>query len=105
MKWFGNEEPLSDYGKIKLGEINIQNGNFEIGSKLIKEGWIKGKLSKADLRYLRKKYKKIITVSDNIKKTILKPYIVRDITSYILITELKNMNSPCSVPILPTRGV
>ena len=68
LKWFGNEEPLSDYGKIKLGEINIQNGNFEIGSKLIKEGWIKAKLSKADLRYLRKKYKKIITVSDNIKR-------------------------------------
>ena len=43
-------------------------GNFEKGSKLIKEGWIKAKLSKSDLRYLRKKYKKIITVEDNIKR-------------------------------------
>ena len=67
-KWFNGEEPLSDFGKIKLGEIHILKGNLEKGSKLIKEGWIKAKLSKSDLKYLRKKYKKIITVSDNIKR-------------------------------------
>ena len=67
-KWFNGEEPLSEYGKIKLGEIYITEGNKEEGAKLIKEGWIKAKLSKNDLRYLRKKYKKIITVSDNIKR-------------------------------------
>ena len=42
--------------------------DFERGSKLIREGWIKAKLNKSNLRYLRKKYKKIITVSDNIKR-------------------------------------
>tara|TARA_B100001123_G_scaffold189904_1_gene216739 strand:- start:48 stop:2267 length:2220 start_codon:yes stop_codon:yes gene_type:complete len=67
-KWFNGKEPLSEYGKIKLGEIYILEGNIEKGSKLIKEGWIKAKLSKNDLKYLRKKYKKIITVSDNIKR-------------------------------------
>ncbi len=67
-KWFNGEEPLSAYGKIKLGEIYIMEGNIDEGSRLIKEGWIKAKLSKNDLRYLRKKYKKIITVSDNIKR-------------------------------------
>jgi len=67
-KWFNGKEPLSEYGKIKLGEIYIQEGNIEKGSKLIKEGWIKAKLSKNDLKYLRKKYKKIITVSDNVKR-------------------------------------
>tara|TARA_Y100000590_G_scaffold467131_1_gene644928 strand:+ start:991 stop:3201 length:2211 start_codon:yes stop_codon:yes gene_type:complete len=67
-KWFNGSDPLSDYGKIKLGEIYILEGNTEKGSKLIKEGWIKAKLSKRDLKYLRKKYKKIITVSDNIKR-------------------------------------
>ena len=66
--WFAGEEPLSDFGKIKLGEIYLLQGNKELGSKLIKEGWVKAKLSKANLRYLRKKYKKIITVSDNIKR-------------------------------------
>jgi soluble lytic murein transglycosylase len=67
-KWFNGKEPLSDFGKIKLGEIHILKGNLEKGSKLIKDGWIKAKLSKSDLKYLRKKYKKIITVSDNIKR-------------------------------------
>jgi len=67
-KWFDGKEPLSEYGKIKLGEIYVMEGNIEEGSRLIKEGWIKAKLSKNDLRYLRKKYKKIITVSDNIKR-------------------------------------
>ena len=68
MKWFNGREPLSDYGKIKLGEIYILQGDIDKGSKLIKEGWIKAKLTKNRLRYLRKKYKKIITVSDNIKR-------------------------------------
>ncbi len=68
IRWFGENEPLSEFGKIKLGEIYLSMGDVEKGSKLIKEGWIKAKLSKADLRYLRKKYKKIITVPDNIKR-------------------------------------
>ena len=67
-KWFNGEEPLSSYGKIKLGEIYLMEGKIDEGSRLIKEGWIKAKLSKNDLRYLRKKYKEIITVSDNIKR-------------------------------------
>jgi len=68
VKWFDGKDPLSEFGKIKLGEIYLLQGNIEKGSTLIKEGWIKAKLSKSNLRYLRKKYKKIITVSDNIKR-------------------------------------
>jgi len=67
-KWFNGKEPLSEYGKIKLGEIYLMEGNIVEGSRLLKEGWIKAKLSKKDLKYLRTKYKKIITVSDNIKR-------------------------------------
>jgi len=68
MKWFNGNTPLSEFGKIKLGEAYLALGDMESGSKLIKEGWIKAKLTKFDLRYLRKKYKKIITVDDNIKR-------------------------------------
>ncbi len=68
LKWFSEKPPLSEFGKIKLGETYLIQGNIDEGSKLIKEGWIKAKLSKNDLRYLRKKYKKIITVEDNIKR-------------------------------------
>ena len=68
VRWFDGKDPLSDFGKIKLGEIYLAQGDNEKGTKLIKEGWVKAKLSKSNLRYLRKKYKKIITVSDNIKR-------------------------------------
>ena len=67
-KWFDTKEPLSSFGKIKLGEVYFSTGDTEKGSQLIKEGWIQAKLSKSQLRYLRKKYKKIITVEDNIKR-------------------------------------
>ena len=67
-KWFGDQGPLSSYGKIKLGEAYIAQGNTEKGSRLIKEGWVKAKLSKSDLRYLTKKYKKVLTASDIIKR-------------------------------------
>ena len=68
IKWFGANEPLSDFGKIKLGEIYILNGENKEGARLIKQAWKTAKLSKSDLRYLRKKYKKIITVEDNIAR-------------------------------------
>ena len=68
IKWFDGSKPYSEFGKIKLGEIYLLQGNIEMGSKLIKDGWIKAKLSKSNLRYLRKKYKNIITVEDNIKR-------------------------------------
>ena len=57
-KWFNSNEPLSSFGKIKLGEAYIIQGDYEKGSKLIKEGWTKARLTKANLKYLRKKYKK-----------------------------------------------
>ena len=68
LKWFDNKSPLSSFGKIKLGEIYLLQGNKEKGSDLIKEGWIQARLSKKDLKYLRKKHKEIITVEDNIKR-------------------------------------
>ena len=68
LNWFDGKEPLSAFGKIKLGEIYLSQGKIEKGSKLIKEGWIKARLSKGQLKYLRKKYKNIITVEDNVKR-------------------------------------
>ncbi len=68
LKWFSNIGPLSEFGKIKLGEIFILRGEEERGAKLLKEGWVKAKLNKSQLRYLRKKYKKIIKIEDNVKR-------------------------------------
>ena len=58
--WFNNEEPLSGFGKIILGESLILLGNKSEGIRFIKEGWINASLSSKDLRYLNKKYKKIL---------------------------------------------
>jgi soluble lytic murein transglycosylase len=66
--WFGDEEPLSGYGKMILGESYILTGQIEQGKKLIKEGWITAELSKTDLRFFRKKFKKHLNVDDYIKR-------------------------------------
>jgi len=66
--WFDSEPPLSGFGKIKLGEAYLKKGRIAEGSILIKEGWITASLSSKDLRYLNKKYKKIINSSDHIKR-------------------------------------
>ena len=64
----GIEEPLSGVGKIKLGESYMILGQNEKAIRLIKEGWINADLSKSELRYYRKKFKKILTSEDHIKR-------------------------------------
>ncbi len=66
--WFGEKSPLSGYGKIILGESHILIGDKNKGTKLIKEGWITADLSKNELKYFRKKYKKFLNAEDYIKR-------------------------------------
>jgi len=66
--WFDDDPPLSGFGKIKLGEAYLKKGRIEEGSSFIKEGWITASLSSKDLRYLSRKYKKIINSNDHIKR-------------------------------------
>ena len=68
IKWFGSNEPLSGYGKLILGESLISTGNIEKGINLIKDGWITASLSRADMKFFRKKYKKYLTANDYIKR-------------------------------------
>ncbi len=66
--WFGEEEPLSGFGKMILGESNILKGNLSIGKKQIKQGWITADLSKSELIFYRKKFKKYLNADDYIKR-------------------------------------
>ncbi len=66
--WFGENEPLSGYGKIILGESHLINENEKLGIKLIKEGWITAELSRADMKFYRKKFKKYLNSKDYIKR-------------------------------------
>ena len=58
ISWFSASEPLSGFGKMILGESFILTGNLEKGIKLVKEGWITAELTKSELRFYRKKFKK-----------------------------------------------
>jgi soluble lytic murein transglycosylase len=66
--WFGDEEPLSGYGKMILGESYILTGQIEQGKKLIKEGWITADLSKTELSLFRKKFKDYLNAEDYIQR-------------------------------------
>jgi len=68
INWFGNDEPLSGTGKIKLGEAYLTIKETELGSSFIKSGWVKADLSKRDVRYYRKKFRKILNTSDHLKR-------------------------------------
>jgi len=66
--WFGNNEPLSGFGKMILGESHLLIGDKSKGTSLIKDGWITAKLSKNDLKFFRKKFKKSLNADDYIKR-------------------------------------
>ena len=68
INYFSSSEPLSGYGKMILGESLILTDENEKGIKLIKDGWITAELSKSDLRFFRKKYKKYLNADDYIKR-------------------------------------
>jgi len=68
IEWFGSNDPLSGFGQMILGESYILNGNTQKGISLIKEGWITAELSKSELRFYRKKFKKYLIAEDYIKR-------------------------------------
>ena len=66
--WYGSSEPLSGFGKMILGESYILTEEKEKGFNLIKEGWITAELSKSELKFYRKKFKKYLNADDYIKR-------------------------------------
>ena len=65
---FDSSEPLSGFGKMILGESYILDGDKDKGIRLIKDGWITSELTKSELRFYRKKYKKFLNAEDYIKR-------------------------------------
>jgi len=66
--WFQKNPPLSGFGKIVLGQAYLLKGQSTLGNKLIKEGWINADLSRNDMKFFRKKFKKILNSTDYIKR-------------------------------------
>jgi len=68
INWFDSNEPLSGFGKLILGESFIMSGNIEKGISLIKNGWITADLSRSNMKFFRKKFKKYLNADDYIKR-------------------------------------
>ena len=68
IEWFNNHKPLSGYGEMVLGETLLSVGRIDEGTKLIKKGFIRADLSKNDLIYFRKKFKKYLSKEDYISR-------------------------------------
>ena len=66
--WYGASEPLSGFGKMILGESYILTGNNNKGTQLIKDGWVNAELTKSELRFYRKKFRKYLDAEDYIKR-------------------------------------
>ena len=62
--WFGDSDPLSGFGAMILGESFVLTGNEDRGIQLIKDGWITAQLTKSELRFYRKKFKKFLNAED-----------------------------------------
>ena len=68
INWFDAEVPLSGFGKLILGESYILTGSIEKGTSLIKAGWITANLSRSEMKFFRKKYKKYLNADDYINR-------------------------------------
>ena len=65
---YETSEPLSGFGRMILGESYILSGNKNKGIELIKKGWVTAELTKTELRFYRKKFRKYLDAKDYIKR-------------------------------------
>tara|TARA_Y100000590_G_scaffold94374_1_gene106897 strand:- start:36 stop:2258 length:2223 start_codon:yes stop_codon:yes gene_type:complete len=68
IEWFDTHPPLSGYGKMILGESLISLGQVDYGISLIKDGFVTADLTRSNLSYFRKKFKKYLTKDDYISR-------------------------------------
>ena len=66
--WFSKNDPLSGFGRMMLGQSLMSTGNEAEGINLIKEGFITADLTRSDLKFFRKKFKKYLSNDDYVKR-------------------------------------
>ena len=64
IEYFTNNPPLSGFGKLRLAEALLENNQAEKSKSLVKDGFKDAELSKNDLRYFSKIFKKFLTQQD-----------------------------------------
>ena len=65
---YRSSNPLSGFGKMILGESYILIGDIDKGTNLIKDGWVTAELTKTELKFYRKKFKKYLNSDDYIRR-------------------------------------
>jgi soluble lytic murein transglycosylase len=68
IEWFTDQGPLSGTGKLKLSEAYLAINEDKLAYELIKDGWITADLTRNDLKYYARKYKKILNRTDHVKR-------------------------------------
>ena len=68
INFFEKKEPLSGYGKIKLGEAYLTKGNTKKAHSLIADGFKTANLSSIEHKYLNKKFRNLLTKEDYIER-------------------------------------
>ena len=68
IKFFDKQDPLSGYGKIKLGEAFLTRGEKNKAHDLIADGFKTANLSSIEHRYLNKKFRNLLTKEDYIER-------------------------------------
>ena len=64
IEYFSNNPPLSGFGRLRLAEAFLENNQTEKAKNLVKDGFKDAELSKNDLRYFSKIFKKFLTQQD-----------------------------------------
>ncbi len=66
IEYFSNNPPLSGFGRLRLAEAFLENNQADRARTLVKDGFRDAELSKNDLKYFSKIFKKFLTHSDYI---------------------------------------
>jgi soluble lytic murein transglycosylase len=64
IEYFSNNPPLSGFGRLRLAEAFLENNQTEKAKNLVKDGFKDAELSKNDLKYFSKIFKKFLSHQD-----------------------------------------
>ncbi len=88
IEYFNSNPPLSGYGKLRYAEALLDNGQTEKAKTLIKDGFKDAELTKNNLKYFIKIFKKYLTQDDYLNRVDYysyeaKPKEVNDLIEYL----------------------
>jgi len=66
--FFQTRQPLTGYGKNRLGQVFLNQGHSEEGKALIRDAWINGNFSKFREKTIYKRYQKLLHIEDHYRR-------------------------------------